>query len=209
MLKGALEPTINAAKSNGIKFVYGLAPGDANRWNTSSLFSRIEYIVQAGGEVSLLFDDSYNCKSDKQMVKQSKLANEVNNRYGLFGICHRSYSGDLQSKIKPLYSNLNKNIPIIHVGLRGWNRSMDHKHVFYFNGQPNIVWDNWIAVDSAEPRRLKFIPPKKRIPKFIKNIEGYLLNLCFPEERIVHMIASLSDFKNRDRKKTVEIMSKA
>lgn len=60
-----------------------------------------------------------------------------------------------------------------------------------------IFWDNWMAVDSLErfPRNL----PRKRSPKLFNDNYpyGYMLNLCFPPERIIHGVNSIEYLKSR------------
>lgn len=52
-----------------------------------------------------------------------------------------------------------------------------------------IFWDNWMAVDSLDrlPRSL----PRDRSVKLFSAPYGYMLNLCFPPQRIIHGIASI------------------
>jgi len=54
-----------------------------------------------------------------------------------------------------------------------------------------IFWDNWMAVDALDrfPRNL---PRNRSIKLFdVEQPYGYMLNLCFPPERIVHGLISL------------------
>ncbi len=54
-----------------------------------------------------------------------------------------------------------------------------------------IFWDNWMAVDVLDrfPRNL---PRNRSIKLFdIEQQYGYMLNLCFPPERIIHGLISI------------------
>lgn len=55
-----------------------------------------------------------------------------------------------------------------------------------------ILWDNWIAVDSAQINKLTIDPPKSREKALVDNINQFWLNLNFPSSFMVPAIASLS-----------------
>lgn len=55
-----------------------------------------------------------------------------------------------------------------------------------------ILWDNWIAVDSADINKLTIDPPKFREKALVDNINQFWLNLNFPSYFMVPAIASLS-----------------
>jgi hypothetical protein len=211
MVDGALAETVAAARECGIRFIYGLAPGLNDRWEGCRLAERARAIAECGGEIALLFDDVEGGADTRQMQSQARLANEMEASFGVFGICPAHYHGELQDLLEPLYRELDPAIPIIQTGRSTsvWCRSMDRDHIFPFRGQPNIIWDNWMACDSSKPEKLEFKPPLRRTPGFVEGIQAYLLNLCFPEERIVHMIGSLAYLRNQDREATAEIMSHA
>jgi hypothetical protein len=83
-------------------------------------------------------------------------------------------------------------IPFILTSKHGINpSSLDPLTDFPPLKRKMIFWDNWMAVDVLDrfPRNL---PRNRSIKLFdIEQQYGYMLNLCFPPERIIHGLISI------------------
>lgn len=106
-----------------------------------------------------------------------------------------SEDGDMQKWMAGLsiINDADPSIPFILTSKYGYNpSSMNPQTDFPPLNRVMIFWDNWMAVDSLDrfPRNL----PRKRDSKLFdsKYPYGYMLNLCFPPERIIHGIKALN-----------------
>jgi hypothetical protein len=214
------KDTFSVAKDNGIEFIWGIAPGTHEPWTTyhpgwkkneDGIFNVIEKLLELGvSGISLLFDDSPGGDSNIEVEKQAYLACKIADNYPgiLKMICPTEYYGSkktLEQKHKILNENTPASIGLIFTGTKSYCRSISSEDVpDYKNGRGSIVWDNWMAADDNNPKSIEFNLPQDRSQSLFDKIDGYLLNPCFPVERIVHMVSGIGEIIEKKIETTVK-----
>ena len=199
--------TFDKAKSNNVNFYWGLAPGRYNRWKKNSLQPTIDHLLNLGVDgFTLLFDDVAGGARMDQMKYQAELATElyVKHNCNIIGFCPGKYKGE-KEEVENYLSSLDQNMPpeisFILTGIKTWNRSIELKDLPIFENRGIIIWDNWMASDTSKPSRLVLSPPNRN-KKLLKNISGYLLNPCFPVERIIPVVSAVGEMIHNENYNT-------
>jgi len=200
-----LKETFQVAKKNKINFVWGLTPKFYNLSKTSDfnkeenkLFKNIEIILSLGAnQIALLFDDCSQEKSDLERKKQADIAEKINNYFPkkLFGLCPAVYYGTkehFEKHNKILDKNMSYKIPLIFTGHNIWRRGIKKEDVPTYKRRKMILWDNWMSADTSVSDGLFLKPPLYREKGMYKKIHSYMLNPCFPVERIIPMVSAVS-----------------
>jgi len=158
-------------------------------------------IKQIESPYVLGWDDCPGGQTDSQKKLQLSLVEKL--PYKPWGIIPGAYyaeNNSMETWIKGLsiINDVDISIPFILCSKNGINpSSFDPSTDFPNLNRKIFFWDNWMAVDSLSrlPRNL----PRKRNTKKLFDATlayGYMLNLCFPPERIIHGVAALHYLQN-------------
>ena len=214
------KETFLISKEKGVKFIWGIAPGPYEAWmwgvsqgenkprlylhsgwknHVEEILKLIETVLNLGADgIALLFDDSPGTNSESELTQQAYLAELIEREFpgSLYGLCPATYAGSPDKLLKAhkiLDENMPPHIPIIITGQRVWCKTISEQDIpNYPSGRAVIIWDNWMASDSSLPYRLTFTPPLRRSKKLFERIKGFLINLCFPEERVIPVVSGLA-----------------
>jgi hypothetical protein len=149
---------------------------------------------------SLSFDDAAGADTQPQQTAQVALVGRLQTDFPqmkLFTFVPSAYHGDLYSDKSAweaalaTLDTMNASVPMTFTGLSITPSSMSPSQLPSLgSGRRTLFWDNWIAVDSSS-----------RIPwGLIRNRDsalwtsssyGYILNLAFPLERVIHQLNCL------------------
>lgn len=203
------KETFYVAKKNKIDFVWGIAPGAYNSCGTHHLGwknyeKNIYYIINkvlslGAPKIALLFDDCPGVGHNNEKKHQANLAEKINKYFPekMFCLCPSSYSGPksyLEKENRIIDENMQPKIPLIFTGPKVWCKKIKKENIpVYSTGRKSILWDNWMASDTSKPTRLSLSPPQRRGKAMYESLEGYLLNPCFPVERIIPVISAVGE----------------
>lgn len=191
--------TFRYAKQSSIDFIWGLAPGVSDQWEKKPLLENIEYILDLGASgIALLFDDVPGGTTESQKHAQADLTRQIENRFGKIvkAICPGNYCGEkeeLQRNLEILHSEIPEDIPFLLTGKKVWSDHIEFNDFPDLNQRGIILWDNWMASDTSNPSRLELSPLRGRHKDLFDKLDGYVLNPCFPIERIIPVVSSISE----------------
>jgi hypothetical protein len=193
------QQTFSYAKQSLIDFIWGLAPGISDYWEKKPLLENIEYILGLGASgVALLFDDVPGGTTERQKYAQADLIRKIETRFGKIvkAICPGNYCGEkkeLQRNLQILHAKIPRDIPFLLTGKKVWSDSIEYDDFPDFDQRGIFLWDNWMASDTSNPSRLELSPLRGRHKSLFDKLEGYTLNPCFPIERIIPVVSSISE----------------
>lgn len=221
--------TFKVADQAGVQFLWGLAPGRSEFWipQEKKLIDVMNYLLDLGAHgFILLFDDVAGAATRNEIEEKVKLVNKLFNHFGdrIVAICPGRYYGGvniLDTALDHIEWYIPNRISLILTGTTIWMRSLatraeeSHPEAPHFPkldkmrnnkceadnslNRQLIAWDNWVATDSDDPKRLDLRPPNERSPRLFCDHQGYLLNPCFPVERIVPMVSAVAEMLKQSR----------
>ena len=207
-LIGSWKHTTSIAKTNNIRMVWGLAPGRHELWkdNMKGLLQTVERILQNEfSGIALLFDDVPGGATETEMREQILLTNTLQKYCIITGFCPTTYHGKREELEQSLLAKaLPQDIPLIFTGKNIWSSHVVAEDIPQYRSA--TLWDNWMAADSSDPKRLQLAPPK-RDAALLSGLHEYLLNLCFPVERVIPMVSAIGQL-SKTGKCDLEIMAK-
>jgi len=187
--------------SSGVRIVYGLRPGWLSK-NFSAPLNKIAEVQAAGiRSYSLNFDDAEGVASPEQQQREVDLAAAIKAKYPSMELafivpycyyqsCPAGGKMSEWSKTMSIIDSIPQpSAAMVTTGPVITPDSMNPSKFPKLNsGRANMFWDNWNAADT-----------NKRLPwgLGIRNIRaqslfsapyGYMMNLAFPLERIIHQV---------------------
>lgn len=201
--------TVNLGASKGVTIVYGLRPGYLDATVAARVLGKIGELFELGiRNYSINMDDAAGASSNAQKQAQVALAAQIATEYPLM---HPSVfvPSEYHMDHAPAAANTSAWAAQLSIGDNGFNASTsfavtgesitpDSMGPYSFPALPSsrrrIFWDNWIAIDTNKriPWGLVKNPMPFRDPVlFTDERYGYVLNLAYPLERIIHHIHCL------------------
>lgn len=197
---GDWRETFAVSRHSGVSFYWGLAPGGSEYWR-DEMFFKVEHLLEMGAAgIALLFDDVPGGEGYDEMLRQAELACRLAKRFPVLGICPGKYAGppaEVKKHLQPLDKNLPPSIPFILTGARVWSKCIEPEDIPVF-GRGVILWDNYMAADTSVPERLELAPPDGRSKSLLDATCGYLLNPCFPVERVIPVVSAVGEMQEAE-----------
>jgi len=191
------------AKVVGVNLIVGLRPGWIVTVNDTAgiILQRLNQLSAAGCTGYLLsWDDTPGAGTDPQMTLQRDLINsllQMTSGPQLWGLVPAYYAGpyspnEWENYLKIL-NGLPTYVPFLLCSRQGQNPSSFVPGDFPVlnNDRRMIFWDNWIAVDT-NTRIPWTLPPNRDESIYTSSNYGYVLNLAFPPERVIHAVYAVS-----------------
>jgi len=189
-------PVADLARTANITFSYCLRPGSlANGGSNDAAYHTLKTISSFGFDsYSLCFDDVNGGDTQSQLHLQVKLVQNLTSSFPhirLVSFTPGSYYGSArsqQTKLKYLDNALPTSISLVLTGPVVTPNSISTSTSFPKLNRRIIFWDNWNAEDTSVrlPWGLTRSVPHQLFSGTANF--GYVMNLAFPPERIVHQI---------------------
>ena len=198
--------TFDTARSQGVDFLWGLVPAWSGTWlkNERGLLNVIDTVLELGaGGLALLFDDIAANTLESEMEEQAKLVNNLCARYPgrIRGFCPGLYHGlrcDVERALYDINEQMNRSVPFFFTGHQVCPDHISASNIpRHAGGRGIILWDNWMAADTGVPEKLRLAPPRLRQPDLASVLEGYVLNPCYPVERVIPVVSAVAEMVRR------------
>ncbi len=199
------QKTLNVAKNNNIKFVWGISPGWVEKDSFAKIINVMNRLVNFGVNYFLVtFDDVPGASGDyqaHQVILQVELINSIEKEAKLagkiVGFCPAVYINEhlkktpLGNKVFEILDKMPPNIPIVWAGESTWNNEIgDNDMPRFKSGRKLWLWDNHMACDQID--RLIIDPPMVREKNLIEKLDGYVICGCFPAYRCIPVLAAFA-----------------
>lgn len=199
--------TAQLANSLGVKAVYGLRPGYIDNSSYAAATLKLQEMQTAGlSSYSLHFDDAAGAGTAAQQSAQVNLAASLQTGFPsmeLFLFVPSGYRADLfasrsawETDLITVDDGIDDSVPMAFTGLVTTPNSMDDSQFpALSSGRRRVFFDNWIAVDTNT--RLPWGLIRNRAANlFTQPSNGYVLNLAYPLERVIHQLICLGQLVN-------------
>ncbi|EGG23179.1 hyaluronidase [Cavenderia fasciculata] len=190
--------TQSFATQVGVKLVYGLRPGWLGT-DYSAIVTRLTQIQSAGIRFySLNFDDAEGVQTSQQQTREVQLVSYLNTtlpNMKLWGLTPSYYYQETtrtawNTNLQTI-DGIASTVPMIFTGETITPSTFSSAQFpTLSSGRSKVFWDNWIAVDTSARIPWGMISGRTQNNIFTSPY-GYILNLAYPLERVVHHIYCL------------------
>lgn len=221
------QQVATTSTSLGVQVVYGLRPGYLDDESITNTTDKVQELYNAGiRSYSLNFDDAEGGDEPAQEQLQTSLAANLTRDFpamvpyyftpGNYYQAHDASNTTLtqwSTSLSYLDSGLSKSIAFVTTGPVITPSTMNPSQFPTLpSGRRKVFWDNWIAEDVST--RIPWGLIDGRVNASILSPSptspyGYVLNLAYPLERIIHQLTCLSALANGTQTCVPAVMAEA